>query len=88
MSPFNYADSISGHILFVHGTMDENTGTHPIQSERMYQAAAGAGKDVDYLQLPYEGHGYIYTENMLHLFSELNNMLEKYVKNAKEPEKK
>ena len=88
MSPFNYADSISGHILFVHGMMDENTGTHPIQSERMYQAAAGAGKDVDYLQLPYEGHGYIFKENLLHLFSELYNMLEKYVKNAEAPEAK
>ena len=81
MSPFNFADSLSGHVLFVHGMMDENTGTHPIQSERMYQAAAGAGKDVDYLQLPYEGHGYIFKENVLHLFAELNEMLEKYVKN-------
>ena len=88
MSPFNYADSISGHILFVHGMMDENTGTHPIQSERMYQAAAGAGKDVDYLQLPYEGHGYIFKENLLHLFSEFYNMLEKYVKNAKPADEK
>ena len=88
MSPFNFADKLSGHVLFVHGTMDENTGTHPIQSERMYQAAAGAGKDVDYLQLPYEGHGYIYKENMLHLFSELYNMLETYVKNAEPADEK
>lgn len=88
MSPFNFADNLSGHVLFVHGTMDENTGTHPIQSERMYQAAAGAGKDVDYLQLPYEGHGYIYKENMLHLFSELYNMLETYVKNAEPADEK
>ena len=83
MSPFNYPDKLSGHILLVHGIMDENTGTHPIQSERMYQAFAGAGKDADYLQLPYEGHGYTYTENMLHLINEEWKMWEKYLKNAK-----
>lgn len=88
ISPFNYANKLSGHILLVHGTMDENNGTFPIQSERMYQAFAGHGKDAEYLQLPYEGHGYIYTENMLHLFGTTFNMLEKYVKNAKPQQKK
>ena len=80
MSPFNYPDRLHGHILLVHGTMDENTGTHPLQSERMFQAFAGAGKDADYLQLPYEGHGYTYTENMLHLINEEWKMWEKYLK--------
>jgi len=80
MSPFNYAHKLSGHILFVHGTMDENTGTHPIQSERMYYAVAGNGGDTDYLQLPYEGHGYIFEENLMTLFHETFQMLEKYVK--------
>ncbi len=83
MSPFNYADKLSGHILLVHGTMDENSGTFPIQSERLFQAFAGHGGDADYVQLPYEQHGYIYTENMLHLFGSTFDMLEKYVKNAK-----
>ena len=82
MSPFNYPDKLTGHILLVHGTMDENTGTHPIQSERMFQAFAGAGKDADYLQLPYEGHGYIFKDNMLHLINEEWKMWEKYLKNA------
>lgn len=80
MSPFNYADNLSGHVLFVHGTMDENTGTHPIQTERMYYAVAGNGGDADYLQLPYEGHGYIFQENLMQLFYETYQMLEEYVK--------
>lgn len=88
MSPFNYADKLSGHILLVHGTMDENSGTFPIQSERLFQAFAGHGGDADYIQLPYEQHGYIYKENMLHLFGSTFDMLEKYVKNAKPEEKK
>ncbi len=86
VSPFNYADSLSGHLLLIHGTMDENAGTHPIQSERMYYAAAGCGKDVDYLQLPFEGHTYVFEENVLHNANEQWKALEKYVKNAKKPE--
>lgn len=85
VSPFNYADKISGHLMLVHGTMDENTGTHPIQSERMYYAAAGAGKDADYIQLPYECHTYCYIENILHNVNEQWKALEKYVRGA-EPE--
>lgn len=88
MSPFNYADSLSGHVLFVHGTMDENTGTHPIQTERMYYAVVGNGGDADYLQLPYEGHGYIFKENLMQLFHETYEMLEKYVKNPSASGKK
>ena len=88
MSPFNYADKLSGHLLLVHGTMDENSGTFPIQSERLFQAFAAHGGDADFIQLPYEQHGYVYTENMLHLFGATYNMLEKYVKNAKPAETK
>ena len=62
--------------------MDENTGTHPIQSERLYYAIAGHGGDATYLQLPYEGHKMAFRENVLHYFSVLEKMLDKYVKNA------
>ena len=83
MSPYNYADKIKTPILITHGQMDENTGTHPIQSERLYQAIAGHGGDATYLQLPYEGHVMAFKENVLHYFSVVEKMLDKYVKNAK-----
>ena len=88
MSPFTYADKIKTPIMLVHGDMDNNTGTFPIQSERMYNAIKGHGGTVKYLSLPYESHGYQGRENLLHLLSEQLGWLDKYVKNAGKPEPK
>src|SRR6185503_17884571 len=38
MSPFHFADKIKEPILLIHGVMDNNQGTFPIQSERMFAA--------------------------------------------------
>jgi dipeptidyl aminopeptidase/acylaminoacyl peptidase len=88
MSPFNYADKIKTPILLVHGEMDDNTGTYPIQSERMFNAIKGNGGTVKYISLPYEAHGYRGRENILHMLSEQFTWLEKYVKNAVKKEEK
>ena len=88
MSPFSYANKIKTPILLVHGELDNNTGTYPIQSERMYNAIKGNGGTVRYIQLPYESHGYAGRENILHMFYEQNAWLEKYVKNADKNEPK
>lgn len=82
MSPFNFADQITTPLLLVHGEMDDNSGTFPIQSERMYNAIKGHGGTVRYVVLPYEAHGYRGKENLLHLLYEENAWLDKYVKNA------
>jgi len=86
MSPFSYADKIKTPLLLVHGEMDNNTGTFPIQSERMFNAVKGHGGTVKYVSLPYESHGYQGRENILHMLNEQFMWLEKYVKNA-EPKK-
>ena len=86
MSPFSYADKIKTPILLVHGEMDNNTGTYPIQSERMFNAIKGNGGTVKYLSLPYESHGYQGRENILHMLNEQYQWLEKYVKNAPKTE--
>jgi dipeptidyl aminopeptidase/acylaminoacyl peptidase len=89
MSPFSHAEKIKTPILLIHGDLDNNTGTYPIQSERMFNAIKGHGGTVKYISLPYESHGYAGRENILHVLSEQYNWLEKYVKNAgKENEKK
>jgi len=88
MSPYNYADKVKDAILLTHGQMDENTGTHPIQSERFYYAIAGHNGKAKWLQLPYEGHKYAFKENLLHYFYEVETMLNTYVKNAKPAEQK
>lgn len=83
MSPYNYADKIKEPVLICHGQMDENQGTHPIQSERLYYAIAGHGGEATYIQLPYEGHQMAFKENVLHYFSLVEKMLDQHVKNAK-----
>jgi len=82
MSPFMSADKIKTPILLVHGELDNNTGTFPIQSERMFNAIKGHGGTVKFLLLPYESHGYAAKENILHLLYEQYAWVEKYVKNA------
>jgi dipeptidyl aminopeptidase/acylaminoacyl peptidase len=83
MSPFSYADKIKTPILLIHGDSDDNPGTFPINSERLFNAIKGHGGVVRYVSLPFEAHGYRGKENLLHMLWEMNNWLDKYVKNAK-----
>ncbi|MES2330285.1 MAG: prolyl oligopeptidase family serine peptidase [Bacteroidota bacterium] len=83
MSPFAYADKIKTPILLIHGEADDNTGTFPINSERLFAAIKGNGGTVRFVFLPYEAHSYRGKENLLHMLWEQNEWLEKYVKNAK-----
>jgi dipeptidyl aminopeptidase/acylaminoacyl peptidase len=82
MSPFWYADKINEPILLIHGEADDNSGTFPIQSERLYMALKGHGATVRYVTLPNEAHGYSARESNLHTIAEMLNWLDKYVKNA------
>ena len=82
MSPFAYADKIKTPLLLIHGDADNNTGTFPLQSERLYSAIKGLGGTVRYVSLPFESHGYSAKENILHMLWETDQWLEKYVKNA------
>jgi dipeptidyl aminopeptidase/acylaminoacyl peptidase len=83
MSPFNYADKIKDAMLFVHGEQDNNPGTFPLQSERMFLAMKGLGGIARLVMLPNESHTYRARESILHMLYETNEWLEKYVKNAK-----
>ena len=82
MSPFYHANQIKDPILLTHGEMDDNSGTFPIQSERLYMALKGLGATVRYITLPYEAHGYAARETHLHLIAEKIAWFDKYVKNA------
>ncbi len=83
MSPFNYADQLKTPILLIHGELDNNSGTFPINSERMFAALKGLGGTARLVFLPYESHGYAAKENILHMLWEMDSWLEKYVKNRK-----
>lgn len=82
MSPFMYADKIKTPLLMIHGEADNNSGTFPIQSERLFNAIKGHGGTVRFVQLPFESHGYAAKENILHMLWEQDQWLNKYVKNA------
>jgi dipeptidyl aminopeptidase/acylaminoacyl peptidase len=82
MSPFWYANKINEPILLIHGEADDNSGTFPIQSERLYMALKGHGATVRYVTLPHEAHSYVARESVLHTLAEMVNWMDKYVKNA------
>jgi len=82
MSPFLVADKIKAPILMIHGEADDNTGTFPIQSERMYQAIRGNGGTVRLVMLPAEAHGYQARETIETVLYEMMAWFDKYVKDA------
>ena len=82
VSPFMVASKINEPVLMTHGEVDDNTGTFPIQSERMYQALKGHGATVRLVMLPFEAHGYSGRESIDHVLHEMLTWFDKYVKNA------
>ena len=83
MSPFNHADRINEPILLMHGEADDNAGTYPVQSERMYRALKGHGATVRYVTLPHEAHGYAARESVMHTVAEMLNWANEWGKQAK-----
>jgi dipeptidyl aminopeptidase/acylaminoacyl peptidase len=81
VSPFAYADKIKKPLLLIHGEADNNSGTHPIQSERLFQAIKGNGGTARYVVLPSESHGYSARESVLHVLAEMLEWANKYAKN-------
>jgi dipeptidyl aminopeptidase/acylaminoacyl peptidase len=82
MSPFMYAHKITEPLLLIHGAADNNSGTFPVQSERMYQAIRGNGGTVRFVVLPFESHGYAARESVEHTLYEMIAWFDKYVKQA------
>ncbi len=82
MSPFMYADKLNGALLLYHSTDDQNVGTAPINSERLFHALQGLGKDVSLYMYPYEDHGPIARETVLDQWARWVAWLDKYVKGA------
>jgi dipeptidyl aminopeptidase/acylaminoacyl peptidase len=82
MSPFMHADKVDEPILLIHGEMDNNSGTFPMQSRRYFAALKGLGATARLVVLPYESHGYRSRESLLHMLWEQQEWLDRYVKNA------
>ncbi|ESA32387.1 glutamyl peptidase [Leptolyngbya sp. Heron Island J] len=80
MSPFIAAEKINEPLLLLHGAEDNNPGTYPIQSERLYEAMKGLGGTVRYVSLPAEGHSYRSREAVGHVLWEMVSWLDEHVK--------
>lgn len=80
MSPFMHADQINEPMLMIHGAADNNSGTFPVQSERMYHAMKGLGGKARLVMLPAESHGYRARESVLHALAEMIEWFDRYVK--------
>ncbi len=83
ISPFFFANKINEPILLMHGEADNNQGTFPIQSERLFAAISGNGGTARLVMLPLESHGYSAKESIEHTLYEMVQWFDKYVKNAK-----
>ncbi|HEL5041599.1 TPA: prolyl oligopeptidase family serine peptidase [Stenotrophomonas maltophilia] len=79
MAPFNYADRIKDPILFIHGVDDNNSGTFPMQSERMFAAVKGLGGTARLVMLPNESHAYRARESIMTMLAESERWLEQTI---------
>ncbi len=82
ISPFMHADKIDEPILLIHGEKDNNSGTFPMQSRRMYQAIKGNGGTVRLVMLPEESHGYRARESVLHVQAEMIEWFDRFLKTS------
>jgi dipeptidyl aminopeptidase/acylaminoacyl peptidase len=80
LSPFMHADDINEPLLMIHGMEDNNSGTFPLQSERMYHAIKGHGGTARLVMLPEESHGYRARESVLHTLAEMNDWFDRWLK--------
>jgi dipeptidyl aminopeptidase/acylaminoacyl peptidase len=79
MSPFMHADKVDEPLLLIHGEADNNSGTFPMQSERLYSALKGLGGTARLVMLPHESHGYRGRESVLHVLWETERWLSEFV---------
>ncbi len=80
LSPFMAANRINEPMLLIHGAKDNNSGTFPQQSERMFAAVKGTGGTARLVMLPHESHGYRGRESVLHTLAEMVDWFDTHVK--------
>ena len=88
MSPFMYANNLTGALLMYHNLHDQNVGTDPTNSIRLHHALNGLGKTSALYLYPFEDHGPVARETLLDLWARWSAWLDKYVKNPVKVEKK
>jgi dipeptidyl aminopeptidase/acylaminoacyl peptidase len=80
ISPILWAEQMTGALLLYHGAEDQNMGTSPINSERMFGAMEALGKPAALYMYPYEDHGQVGRETVLDQWARWIAWLDKHVK--------
>jgi len=86
MSSILYAENMTGALLMYCGMLDQNVGTDPINSIRMFNVLESIGKPAALYMYPYEDHGQVAKETIQDMWARWVAWLEKYV--DPKPEKK
>ncbi|UCE60888.1 MAG: S9 family peptidase, partial [Phycisphaerales bacterium] len=81
LSPVMHADKLNEPLLLIHGEEDQNPGTVPLQSKKLFECLRGTGGTARLVMLPCEGHGYLARESVEHVIYEMLDWFDKYVKN-------
>ena len=85
MSPFVYANNLTGALLLYHGMHDQNVGTAPDHSPRLFHALNGLGKEAAMYLYPFEDHGPATKETLLDLWARWAAWLEVHLAEAERP---
>ena len=87
MSPLLYAEDFTGALLMYHGQEDQNVGTNPINSDRLFTALEALGKPAELVTYPYEDHGQIAKETVLDQWARFTAWLDQWLKAPVEEKK-
>ncbi|MCA2992633.1 prolyl oligopeptidase family serine peptidase [Gemmatimonas sp.] len=82
MSPFLRADKLAGALLLYHAWEDQNTGTAPMSSTRLFAALQGLGKPAALYMYPYEDHSVATYASDLDLWARWVAWMDVHVKNG------
>lgn len=82
MSPFLRADKMAGALLLYHAWEDQNQGTAPLSSTRMFAALQGLGKPAALYMYPYEDHSVATYASDLDLWARWVAWMDVHVKNG------
>jgi dipeptidyl aminopeptidase/acylaminoacyl peptidase len=80
MSAMLHAENMTGAMLMYHGAEDQNMGTSPINSLRMFDALEALGKTTALYMYPYEDHGQRGLETRLDMWARWVAWLEKHAR--------
>lgn len=83
ISPITYVDAVKAKVLLVHGAKDERV---PVaHARKMRKALSKAGNTPEYLEKPYEGHGFRDPENVAEFYQRLLRFLDDSIGRKADP---